>query len=38
MRVRVSEGIPDDDEPHKLHGSMNALQECVRIHTNCVDL
>jgi len=31
-------GIPGHDEPHKLHGSMNAWQECMRIHTNCLDL
>jgi len=37
-RERGSEGIPNQNEPHKLCGSMNAWQECVRNHTNCLDL
>ena len=37
-RVRGYEGIPGYDEPHKVHGSMNTWQECVRIRTHCVDL
>jgi len=37
-RVRGFERIPGHDEPHKLRGSMNAWQECVRNHKNCVDL
>jgi len=36
-RVRGYEGIPGHDEPHKWHGSMNAWQQCVKNHTNCVD-
>jgi len=36
--VRGSDGLPVHDEPHKLHGSMHTWQECVRNHTNCVDL
>jgi len=29
-RVRGSEGIPSDNEPHKLCGSMKAQQECMK--------
>jgi hypothetical protein len=36
--MRGYDRIPGHDEPHKLHGSMNAWEEYVRIHTNCVDL
>jgi len=29
-RVRGSAGIPSHDDQHKLHGSVNTWQECVR--------
>jgi len=37
-RVRRYAEIPAHDEPHKLCGSMNAWQERVRNHTDCMDL
>jgi len=37
-RVRGYQRIPSHDEPHILQGSMNAWQECLRNHTNCIDL
>jgi len=37
-RVRKYEEISSYDKQHKLRGSMNAQQMCVRNHTNCVDL
>jgi len=37
MRVRGYEGIPGHDEPHKLRGSINAWQECMRNNTNYMD-
>jgi hypothetical protein len=37
-RVRGYERIPGRDDLHKFRGSMNAWQEFVRNHTNCVDL
>jgi len=37
-RVRGYEGISSHDEEHKLRRSMNAWEQCVRIHINCVDL
>ena len=37
-RVRGYDGIPGHDEPHQLRGSINAWQECMRNHTNYVDL
>ena len=36
--MRGYEGVPSHDEAHKLRESMNAWEECVTIHTNCVDL
>ena len=38
MRVRWYEGIPGHDQPYKFRGSMHALQEFVRNHTNCMDV
>jgi len=37
-RVIGYDAIPGHDEPHTLCGSMNALQEGMRTHTNWVDL
>ena len=37
-RLRGCDRLPGGDEPHKLHGSMKARQECLRNHTHCVDL
>jgi len=37
-KLRGYEGLPGHDERHILRGSMNAWQQCVRIHTNCLDL
>jgi len=35
--LRGYEGIPGHDEQQKLRGSMNTCEECVTIHTNCMD-
>jgi len=37
-RVRWYDSLLRHDEPHKLHVSMNAWQEWMRIHTDWVDL
>jgi len=37
-RVSGNEGIPGHDEPPKLHRSVKVWQECMRKHTNWVDL
>ena len=37
-RLKGCDRLPGCEEPHKLRGSMEAWQDCVRNHVNCVDL